>query len=286
MMEKMSLIAVVVAMGWSLFGLNAATVIGADVEEPRLLAAATLDAAMTQAAAEADAGRQLTILKTAAITACRQTPANFLIAEMFQKLDQTPGADSRKLAAQWQKSVAEARDILRFEPLSESPLPEGFPKTTPVGELRVQNYPSYRMAKTEMTFIEGRAFWTLFNHIKGREIAMTAPVEMTYDAGQAPKKTSMAFMYRSTQQGTTGKDGSVEIIDIPAQLAVSIGVRGDATKERVSSAKQRLDAWLQANAAQYEAIGPLRVMAYNSPFVADAKKFTEVQIPVRAKVAN
>jgi hypothetical protein len=64
---------------------------------------------------------------------------------------------------------------------------------------------------------------------------------------------------------------------------VSIGLRGDATKARVADAKQRLEAWIGAHAAEYEAAGPLRVMGYNSPFISDAKRYTEVQIPVRGK---
>ena len=166
----------------------------------------------------------------------------------------------------------------------EAPLPEGFPEPTPVGEIVVQKYPKYRLAKTDMTFFEGRAFWTLFSHIQKHEIAMTAPVEMQYSAAAdgAPKQTSMAFLYRSTQQGTPGTEDKVEVVDIPAQMAVSIGLRGDATKARVADAKQRLESWIEAHADAYEASGPLRVLGYNSPMVPDAKRFTEVQIPVRA----
>ena len=136
-----------------------------------------------------------------------------------------------------------------------------------------------------MTFIEGRAFWTLFNHIKKRDIAMTAPVEMTYssEGDGATKKTAMAFMYRSTKQGQLGNEGKVEVVDVPAQTAISIGIRGDATKQRVADAKLRLENWLQTHREEYESAGPLRVMGYNSPFVADEKRFTEVQIPVITK---
>jgi hypothetical protein len=101
-----------------------------------------------------------------------------------------------------------------------------------------------------------------------------------------PKETSMAFLYRSTQQGSPGVEDKVEVVDIPAQLAVSIGLRGDATKARVAESKRRLEQWLADHAAEYEASGPLRVMGYNSPFVPDAKRFTEVQIPVRGKNAS
>lgn len=252
-------------------------------DEPRVAAATTLETAVSTVAQVTEPQQQIAVMAQAAANACRQVPDNFLIAEMFQKLNGGNETDPRRLATQWRQALASATEILRFQVLNESPQPEGFPSPTPVGELRVQQYPAYRLARTEMTFIEGRAFWTLFNHIKSAEIAMTAPVELTYQPGSTSKKQSMAFMYRSTQQGKVGQSGSVDVIDIPASTAVSIGVRGDATTERVTSAKQRLEAWLQAHAAEYEAVGPLRVLSYNSPFTADAKKFTEVQIPIGMK---
>jgi hypothetical protein len=77
---------------------------------------------------------------------------------------------------------------------------------TPVREIRVQQYPKYRFTRTDMTLIEGRVFWTLFNHIKQLDIAITGHPE----------------------QGCIEVDGKVAVIDIPAQLAVGIGLRGEA----------------------------------------------------------
>lgn len=260
----------------------AAVPVNAD-DEQRVTAATTLETALATAAQTTDPAQQVALLSQAATNACRQVPENFLLAEMVQKLSRSSETDPRRLATQWRQALTSASEMLRFQVLNESPLPDGFPAPTPVGELRVQQYPAYRLARTDMTFIEGRAFWTLFNHIKAREIAMTAPVELTYQPDSTSKKQSMAFLYRSPQQGSVGQASGVDVIDVPASTAVSIGVRGDATSERVASAKQRLDVWLQAHAGEYEAAGPLRVLAYNSPFTADAKKFTEVQIPLRLK---
>ena len=64
---------------------------------------------------------------------------------------------------------------------------------------------------------------------------------------------------------------------------MSRAMRGGVTKERLDNARRRLANWMKAHAAEYEATGPLRVMEYNSPFVSDAKRFCEVQIPVQAK---
>ena len=261
-----------------------ADAVEAGSEQPRVTAAALLDKALRDTEALTRADQQLALLKSAAKDTLRLVPANVLVSDALRAAEQTSSVDPAAVAKQLRSALAEVRDVLRFEPLMEAPLPEGFPEPTPVGEIRVQKFPEYRLAKTDMTFFEGRAFWTLFNHIKKHDIAMTAPVEMQYSAetDKSLKQSSMAFLYRSTQQGTPGAEDKVEVTDVPAHLAVSIGLRGDATKARVADAKRRLEAWIDVHAAEYEASGPLRVMGYNSPFVSDAQRYTEVQIPVRA----
>ena len=264
-----------------------ADTVGSDAEKPRLQAAAALDKALRESESTAAPDQQLAALRTALEEAVKLVPANVVLGDVLKAVEQSSATSATATTAtpELRDKLVEARDMLRFEPQMEAPLPEGFPEPTPVGEIRVQKFPEYRLAKTDMTFFEGRAFWTLFNHIKKHDIAMTAPVEMQYtaDAEEPLKQASMAFLYRSTQQGTPGTEDKVDVTDIPAHLAVSIGLRGDATKQRVAEAKQRLEAWIAAHSAEYEASGPLRVMGYNSPFVPDAKRFTEVQIPVRAK---
>lgn len=250
----------------------------------RMVAAAQLDQALQASTSVDDPVRQIAILKAAASETRRTMTANVFVAELFGKVEQTNATAATSLAQEWRRAATEARDILRFEPLVEAPLPEGFPTLTPVGEIRVQQYPRYRQARTQMTFIEGSAFWTLFNHIKRSEIAMTAPVEITYSAARdaVPKKSVMSFLYRSTEQGQLGNQGKVQVVDIPAQMALSIGIRGDASAERVADAQRRLENWLKTDNAGYEAAGAFRVMGYNSPFVSNSKRFTEVQIPVVA----
>ncbi|MGD9633060.1 MAG: heme-binding protein [Pirellulales bacterium] len=187
-------------------------------------------------------------------------------------------------ASDMQAALREAAEILSFEPVEEAPLPKGFPSLTPVGEIRVSRYPAYRVARTTVSSDEdGAAFWRLFRHIQSRKIAMTSPVEMSYDEGGAkPQRAEMAFLYRSVEQGELGRDGAVEVVDFPPQLVLSIGWRGDTNDDNVSAARQLLDAWLRANAAEYCASGKMRVMGHNSPFVAKQKRYFEVQIPVTA----
>ena len=73
------------------------------------------------------------------------------------------------------------------------------------------------------------------------------------------------------------------MVDVPAPQAVVIGFRDDATKECVNDAKRRLDDWLLAHRNEYEPAGAMRVMGFNSPFVADQKKLTEVPTPFRSE---
>jgi hypothetical protein len=167
----------------------------------------------------------------------------------------------------------------RFKPIVEADLPEGFPTYTPVGQIEVKKYPAYRKAETS-----GRvAFWSLFNHIKENQIAMTAPVEMTLRSEEANRlsEQSMAFLYGNPAMGTPGRHGTISVSDMPDMTVVSIGVRGTRTGEAVNEAHERLQRWLKENRDQYITAGPVRVMGYNSPFVPRDRQFFEIQIPIK-----
>ena len=166
-----------------------------------------------------------------------------------------------------------------FRPIIEAEMPEGFPQYTPVRDVQIKRYPAYRKVQADAS--AGRAFWTLFSHIKQNDIDMTAPVEMTYSDRERPREGSMAFLYGRPDLGRTGKHGSVEVIDVPPKLFVSTGVRGPRTAQSVAVARDRLHAWLEANSEQYSTDGQLRVMAYNSPFVPRNRNYFEVEIPIR-----
>jgi len=169
-----------------------------------------------------------------------------------------------------------------FRPIKEAEMPTAFPAPTPVGEIEIKQYPAYRKASAS-----GRGeFWTLFRHIKKNGVAMTAPVEMDLGDPQIPSPTTraMAFLYERPDQGVVGKQGNVEVIDVPAMTVVSIGCRGSQTVAAVSAARDSLLKFLASHSDRYEVAGPLRVMAYNSPFVPRDRNYFEVQIPVRPAV--
>ncbi len=217
-------------------------------------------------------------------------PTNVVVGQIVNNAvsKAAAAADDREAAKLLREGLRQAKTTLEFQPFTEAPLPDGFPEPTPVGEIQVKRYPEHRLARTQMADpkAEATAFWTLFLHIQARDIAMTAPVEMTYAEGGegAPRRQSMSFLYRSTEQGKTEKGETVEVIDVPPLLTVSIGLRGNATGARLTEAQSHLQDWLTDHADEYEAAGPLRVMGYNSPFVPVDRRFTEVEIPVRFRV--
>lgn len=181
------------------------------------------------------------------------------------------------------KGTADYKDAPSI--VNEAPVPEGWPALTPVDEIRVKQYPAYRAAVIATDQDKGGSdngmFRPLFNHIKSKDIAMTAPVEMTYDdAGNAD---SMAFLYRTPDMGAAGPDAdnpNVKVKDIPAMTALSIGVKGGYTHSRFADAVVQLNAWLAENNS-YRATGEARYLGYNSPFVFPAyRRYGEVQIPI------
>lgn len=185
-------------------------------------------------------------------------------------------------AAWLQEQLPLAISDLRFTPVLEADVPEGFPQWTPVGEIQIQRYPAYRMARTaiQRSGTNG-AFWKLFGHIKNNEIAMTAPVETRFtvdDDGLA--QSSMAFLYGSQAIGQTDGEGKVQVVDMPAQVVLSTGMRGFDTPFRVSATCTQLEDWLRVH-PEWTAAGPPRTMVYNGPSVFGNNRYFEVQYPVK-----
>jgi hypothetical protein len=246
--------------------------------------------ALAQADKATESAEKATILESAADQLLEKVPQNVLLAEQFAAARQSASqADAAERAKLFRKAIEEAISTLKFQPLLEAPLPEGFPEPTPVGVVEVKQIPAYRLARTasggDAERGSDRAFWTLFKHIEREEIAMTAPVEMTLDEREGKlDEADMAFLYRSLKQGELGqdeKDGKVSVVETTPAEVLSIGVRGSSTQERMAEAKQRLEKWL-AGQTKYQSAGPYRMMGYNSPFVPGNLRYFEVQVPVKA----
>ena len=179
------------------------------------------------------------------------------------------------------EDLLKAHGILTFQPLMEAELPRGYPTPGPLGEIRVKEYPAYRMAVAKGG---GSAFWSLFMHIKRNDIAMTAPVEMSYGDPEStdPTEQNMAFLYGAPEMGKLGTDGNVEVIDAEPVKVVSIGFNGRRSDTKIEQARDQLMAWL-GERSHYEVSGELRVLGYNSPFVPRDQQYWEVQVPIREK---
>lgn len=169
----------------------------------------------------------------------------------------------------------------------EAPRPAGWPELTPVGEVRVREYPPYRAAEvTEQTLDRsgtGPLFKELFGHIKRNDIAMTAPVDMGYAEPETdrPRVSRMAFVYRDRSVGATGEDGPVRVEDLPPTTYASVGIRGDYTPAHFQKGLRLLREYLAAH-PEWRATGEPRYLGYNGPFVPWFLRYGEVQVPVES----
>jgi hypothetical protein len=193
--------------------------------------------------------------------------------------------DAAKALRRLKRDLESTALDLVFAPRMESPTPEDWPAPTPVGEVAILDYPTYRLARASMRSDSQRgqnsAFWKLFNHIQSNSISMTAPVEMSYAGAKGEEAPQwMAFLYGARSIGTPGTAGEVEIVDVPAARVISIGRRGAMSERALKASRDQLDAWMVAH-PEWEVCGPARSMGWNSPMVADAKRYWEVQVHVR-----
>jgi hypothetical protein len=139
-------------------------------------------------------------------------------------------------------------------------------------------------------FGQSRAFWTLFNHIKSRNIAMTAPVEFDFANADASRKFlgstdwTMSFLYRTPALGPTGNAGdNVLVVDRPEVTVLSIGVEGDFSFKLLNKSVYSLNEVLKSQ-TKWVIAGEPRFFIYNSP--KPKAKWAEVQIPVKVASAN
>jgi hypothetical protein len=168
--------------------------------------------------------------------------------------------------------------------ISEAKLPAGFPQPGPVGVVILKQYPACREARVDAASAgQNGMFMSLFNHIKTNDIPMTAPVKITWGQpvqGKSSEPVAMAFIYGQPSTGKPGNQGDVQVVDLPPQVVVSIGVRGGYNQSHFKPALEKLNSFLAIEPRRYRPIGPPRYLGYNSPFVPWFMRFGEVQLPV------
>lgn len=168
--------------------------------------------------------------------------------------------------------------VLEFEPILEAPTPKGYPKATPVDEIRLKTIPVHRAA---MAVGRGRTamFTDLFDHLRKNELHLTAPIRHEYDNGL--KLVSLAFFYGDSKLGQPGQQGLIAVKDQGESQVVSIGLRGPYNDDSLMAAVAKLKAWIEKS--EYKRAGRIRRMTYNSPRVPEFLQFSEVEIPVARK---
>ena len=164
--------------------------------------------------------------------------------------------------------------------ISEARQPASFPRPGKIGQIKLKSYPEYRAAVVRnATLPDSQMFRRLFQHIKRNKIAMTAPVEMTFDENG---QESMSFLYADPSLGEAGWDGDVEVIDVPSTSVVSIAIRGSYKKSRFDEAVVRLQSWLDKH-PDWRATAKPRYLGFNSPFVPGFFRLGEIQVPVERR---
>jgi methionine-S-sulfoxide reductase len=199
---------------------------------------------------------------------------------LAEALASVEGLDDAQRNAILTDALKLAEDARNFSIAEESPLPEGWPDPSLPGLIRVKTYPPTREAWVEQNTGSNGQFMTLFNHIKERDIAMTAPVVMEHSgeiSNQRPE--AMAFLYRRIDQAQAGQFDVVTVRDAEPMTVVSIGLMGAYKTGKQREAQEKLHAWLREH-PEYVATGDVRVLGYNSPFMLPWRKYSEVQIPI------
>ncbi|MGC6465113.1 MAG: heme-binding protein [Akkermansiaceae bacterium] len=172
--------------------------------------------------------------------------------------------------------------LLAEEPayVSEAPLPKGWPKPGPYNQVAEKQYPDYRVAVTKGGGT--LSFWTLFNHIKKKDIPMTAPVEMGMEPKEKDmKKTSMGFLYQNTGVGQTGADGrKIQVKDVKKAKVLSYTWMGDDTDKQIAVARKALDEALAKKKVKAESF---RLLGYNGPGTPRKNRTYELQALLPAR---
>jgi hypothetical protein len=172
-------------------------------------------------------------------------------------------------------------------------LPEGFPLPTPNEKIEIKSYPAYRAAtyryQGKLAEAANQAFYPLYQHISSNQISMTAPVETRYPKStldnegslEAQGEASVSFLYRNTNIYPEAIATNIQIEDISSMTVVSLGLRGSYSYQNYREGLRRLEDWLKQN-PEYEVAGLPRRFFYDGPYLPDALKRSEIQIPIRA----
>ncbi|WP_435019157.1 heme-binding protein [Tundrisphaera sp. TA3] len=167
-------------------------------------------------------------------------------------------------------------------------MPKGFPAPGAVGEVVEKQYPPLR----SYSATGPGAFGDCFGYLSRHKHEMTAPVVMDAASTQDGKPRGlfgspiavdrMHFLLETPSLDEPKTEGSVTVADMPGLRVLSIAHQGAMSPETVKEAEAKLSEAIAAR-PELEAAGPIRVLGYNSPFVARAKQYWEIQKPIKDK---
>ncbi len=174
--------------------------------------------------------------------------------------------------------------------IEEGPLPEGFPPPGEVGKVIEKIYPLCRTYSAE----GNNAFMRCFAYLSKQKHEMTAPVIMDYqrrvDSADAKPPTDsnvmdvarMHFVLADLSLDKPKQEGPVVVADMAQMRVLSIACQGEMTPRELEAATRKLDTEI-AMRSDVVAVGPQRVLGYNSPMVPRDKQYWEVQVPIEGK---
>lgn len=176
---------------------------------------------------------------------------------------------------------------------NSAPLPLGFPSPTSSGAIEVKTYPAYRSAtytyRGELSKAANQAFYPLYQHITSNDISMTAPVETRYPTstmtGEDTGLAKVSFLYRSQDTSTRTTADNIVIEDIPPMTVVSLGWQGSYSYDSYQKGLEQLKEWLNRH-QEYQVVDSPRRFFYDGPYVPDALKRSEIQIPLQRSVTG
>ena len=151
------------------------------------------------------------------------------------------------------------------------------------GPFELRRYAAFATSAVKTADFSGRdGFGTLFNYIGGKnqpavKMAMTVPVINTLD----DDGLSMEFVVpkEHVKAGVPKPlDDRIQLTDYPNHLAAVVRFSGSVRPDRLEAVKAQLVDWMQKHRLQ--AVGPVRLARYNSPFSVPLLRRNEVWVEV------
>lgn len=152
---------------------------------------------------------------------------------------------------------------------------------TKAGKIETKTIPQRTLIvaqRNESYFQENNAlFGKLFRYIKDNDVSMTVPVKAEMNPGK------MYFYVGRKDLLKELKDTeAVKVVTEPAQLVMSIGVRGGYSESNFKEARAQLLNHLSAS-EQWESSGNEYAIFWSGPYVPGFMKRFEIHVPVVPK---